>query len=212
VLVALFAFSGTRIGEALGLVWDDVDFESGFIRVRAQLSRKRERVIEKTAGSRREVVLVPQLAKVLREHRMASRFKAPTDFVFPAPDGRGLLHSVAARGIERAVTKAGLDDVTPHTFRHTFASMLIVGLKLDPVNVAGQLGHSDPAITLSTYSHLFERPPRRRDAREARRRLRAPALSGVELTFLLTSALSAGGDNEARTTKAPQTRGFLFVN
>jgi integrase len=47
--------------------------------------------------------------------------------------------------------------VTPHTFRHTFASMLIVGLKLDPVNVAGQLGHSDPAITLSTYSHLFER-------------------------------------------------------
>jgi integrase len=88
VLIALLAFSGLRLGEALGLVWDDVDFEQGFIHVRGQLSRKRERVVEKTAGSRREVVLVPQLAKILREHRMASRFKASTDFVFPAPDGR----------------------------------------------------------------------------------------------------------------------------
>jgi integrase len=28
-------------------------------------------------------------------------------------------------------------------------------LKLDPVNVARQLGHADPAITLRTYSHEF---------------------------------------------------------
>jgi integrase len=115
VLIALFAFSGLRIAEALGLVWEDVDFAGGFVRVRAQLSRRRERVIEKTAGSRREVVLVPQLARILREHRMASLYKAPGDFVFPAPNGRGLLHSVAARGVERAVTNAGLVDVTPHT-------------------------------------------------------------------------------------------------
>jgi integrase len=87
VLIVLFSFSGLRLGEALGLVWDVVDLEGGFLRVRAQLSRKRERVVEKTAGSRREVVLVPQLAKVLREHRMASRFKSSTDFVFPAPAG-----------------------------------------------------------------------------------------------------------------------------
>jgi hypothetical protein len=46
--------------------------------------------------------------------------------------------------------------------------MLIVGLKLDPVNVARQLGHSDPSITLSTYSHLFERA---RAADEMRQKL-----------------------------------------
>lgn len=168
VLIALLAFSGLRLGEALGLVWDDFAFDDGFIRVRVQLSRKRERVIEKTTGSRREVVLVPQLARILREHRMASRYKAPTDFVFPAPDGRGLLHSVAARGVARAVAAAGLEDATPHTFRHGFASMLIVGLKLDPVNVARQLGHADPSITLSTYAHLFERA---RAADEMRQKL-----------------------------------------
>ena len=59
--------------------------------------------------------------------------------------------------VEAVTTGIVLEDVTPHTFRHGFASMLIVGLKLDPVNVARQLGHSDPAITLSTYSHLSER-------------------------------------------------------
>jgi integrase len=53
---------------------------------------------------------------------------------------------------------------------HTFASALIVGLKLDPVNVAKQLGHVDPAITLRTYSHEFARArhtDERRDAMEA---------------------------------------------
>jgi integrase len=35
--------------------------------------------------------------------------------------------------------------------------MLIVGMKADPVTVARQLGHSDPATTLRVYSHEFEK-------------------------------------------------------
>jgi integrase len=34
-----------------------------------------------------------------------------------------------------------------------FASLLIVGLKLDPVGVAAQLGHSNPSTTLRIYAH-----------------------------------------------------------
>jgi hypothetical protein len=30
-------------------------------------------------------------------------------------------------------------------------------LKLDPVNVAAQLGHSNPNVTVGTYSHLFDK-------------------------------------------------------
>ena len=41
--------------------------------------------------------------------------------------------------------------------RHGFASALIVGLGLDPVQVSRQLGHAAPSITLDTYSHLFDR-------------------------------------------------------
>jgi integrase len=42
-LVAVLVFAGLRIGEALGLTWEDIDFEGGFIRVSKQLDRKRQR-------------------------------------------------------------------------------------------------------------------------------------------------------------------------
>ncbi|MDX6423890.1 MAG: hypothetical protein QOI67_1361, partial [Gaiellaceae bacterium] len=155
-MVATMLFSGVRIGEALGLRWSDVDFERGFVRVRFQLDRGRERVELKTDAGRRDVVLVPQLAKLLREHRLASPHSHDVDLVFPSPDGRGRDHRSTSRGIERAVARAKLGDgISSHSFRHTFASMLIVGLRLDPVSVARQLGHTNPSFTQDTYAHLF---------------------------------------------------------
>lgn len=170
-LVAVGLFAGLRLGEGLGLVWNDVDFERGFLRIRYQLDRDRRRAPLKTSESRRDVVLTPQLAKVLREHRMASRFKDGDDFVFPAPDGRGRDHRSSSRGVERAVARAGLGDgISSHVFRHTFASLLIVALRLDPVSVSRQLGHRNITITLNTYSHLFEQA---KAADEMRDRLEA---------------------------------------
>ena len=103
---------------------------------------------------------------------MASRRKATTDFVFHAPDGRGRDQRSTARGVERALEAAKLDGqgISSHSFRHTYASLLIVGLKLDPVGVAGQLGHSNPATTLKVYAHMFDRA---RHADETRERLSA---------------------------------------
>jgi len=46
--------------------------------------------------------------------------------------------------------------ISAHLFRHTFASMLIVGLKYDPVSVSRQLGHEKPSFTQDTYAHLFD--------------------------------------------------------
>jgi integrase len=64
--------------------------------------------------------------------------------------------------------RAGLDGqrLSSHNFRHTFASLLIVGLKLDPVSVATQLGHSNPATTLRIYAHLFDKARHADEARE----------------------------------------------
>lgn len=59
--------------------------------------------------------------------------------------------------MQRAVEKAGIsDDVTFHTLRHAFASMLITGLKMDVESVSRQLGHETSSITLSIYSHDFD--------------------------------------------------------
>ena len=114
-------------------------------------------------------MLIPQLAKVLREHHMANLRKQPDDFVFPAPDGRGRDQRSTARAVERTLKRAKLDGqgISSHNFRHTFASLLIVGLKFDPVGVAAQLGHSNPSTTLRFYAHLFDKAKHADKAREA---------------------------------------------
>ena len=68
LMVATALYTGLRISELLGLTWDDVDFERGVIRVRAQLSRAHRgapprRVRTKTEASIRDVPLVAQLAR-----------------------------------------------------------------------------------------------------------------------------------------------------
>jgi integrase len=166
-LIALLIFSGLRLGEALGLQWQDVD--DGFVHVRRQLGRERKTADLKTTAARRDVVLVPQLAQVLRAHRLAQLRCGDTDFVFAAADGRGHSHRSIARKIERAVERANLGDgISAHSLRHTYASQLIVGFGLDPVRVSKQLGHSNAGYTASTYAHLFEQA---RHADELRERM-----------------------------------------
>ena len=87
LMVATVLYTGLRISEMLGLVWDDVDFAAGVIHVRAQLSRAHRgtparRVPPKTAASVRDIPLVVQLARLLAAHKQASRFARGEDWVF----------------------------------------------------------------------------------------------------------------------------------
>jgi hypothetical protein len=43
-----------------------------------------------------------------------------------------------------------------HDLRHTFASHLIIDIRLDVVQVSRILGHARTSMTLDTYTHLFE--------------------------------------------------------
>ncbi len=53
-----------------------------------------------------------------------------------------------------------------HTFRDTFASHLILDLKLDVVQVSRQLGHARPSITSDTYAREFDQARHADDTRE----------------------------------------------
>jgi integrase len=57
--LATAIFTGLRQGELLGLVWADVDFEAGVVRVRKQLDPKGNRVEPKTPSAKREIPLMP---------------------------------------------------------------------------------------------------------------------------------------------------------
>jgi integrase len=166
VLLAVLLFSGLRISEALGLVWSEVDLRSGHLRIRHQLSRKGKRVRLKTAGAKRDVVVMESLAQVLRKHRLAAAHSRPTDPLFATASGKAVSARNASRALSRVTTKAHIIGVTPHTFRHTYASLLIAQGN-DPVFVADQLGHSNPAITLRVYAHLFRAAKQEHLARTA---------------------------------------------
>jgi integrase len=172
LIVATALYTGLRISELLGLIWNDIDLGSGVVHVRAQLSRahrgeRARRVAPKTAASVRDIPLVTQLAALLSAHKLATPFSAGTGWVFATSHGTPHGHrNVARRCLTRAAERAGLnDDGWPplrfHGLRHAFASHLIVDLGLDVAQVSRIVGHASPTITLNVYTHLFD------DARHA---------------------------------------------
>ncbi|HEY3945626.1 MAG TPA: tyrosine-type recombinase/integrase [Solirubrobacteraceae bacterium] len=162
VLLATAIFSGLRLMELLALRWQDIDFESGEIHVRAQLSRTGELRPLKSDAGLRDVVLMPELAQVLQGHRSGCRYSEPHDYVFTGIDGRPLnWRSVETTGFNATLKRANLamdgreQKPVLHDCRHTFASLLIAQ-GLDIVFISRQLGHASPATTLRIYTHLLD--------------------------------------------------------
>jgi integrase len=169
-LFQLLAYTGLRIGEALGLTWADVDYDNGTIRVHRQLTRHRIHGPLKTPAGKREVILAPAIAKLLRERWLASSFKAPHHLVFCNPAGRGLDRRDVGEDFRATLKRARIDTpgkrLTLHSLRHAYASLLI-GNGLNVVFVSRQLGHANPNITLGVYAHLFAQRDHAQAAREA---------------------------------------------
>jgi integrase len=166
-LLATALYSGMRLSELLGLTWGEVDLGEGLIHVRYQLARAREnkparRVRLKTTAAVRDIPLLPQLGALLRQHKLASGHSTDRDYVFCTGLGTPLGgRNVERRGLRRAADQAGLNPeelprLRVHDLRHTFASHLIIDLRLDVAQVSQILGHARPSITLDTYTHMFD--------------------------------------------------------
>jgi integrase len=177
-LLATALYTGMRLSELLALTWADVDFQDRLVRVRAQLSRARRgaparRVAPKTRAAVRDIPLAPQLATLLARERARAGFSADNDYVFATRHGAPLgQRNVARTALARAARRAGLDrggrpPLRFHDLRHTFASHLILDLRLDVCQVSRILGHARTAITLDVYTHLFERARHAADVRAA---------------------------------------------
>jgi integrase len=175
-LIATLVYTGLRIQEALGLVWEDVDFDAGLIRVRCQLSRATrnrpaQRVKLKTKGSRREIRVEPDLVALLRRHKVASRFSQDDDYVFTTETGQPIYYrNAATRGLTRAAEVAGLNcerlpKLSFHDLQHSYGSHLVRS-GLDVVRVSRQLGHARPSVTLDVYAHEFEQIQHTEDVQE----------------------------------------------
>lgn len=79
--------------------------------------------------------------------------KTKSPYFFPADWGEGHFVGVV-RVLDRVCQKAGLADITPHTLRHTFAS-LAGDLGFSELTIAALLGHSARGVT-QRYVHIDE--------------------------------------------------------
>jgi hypothetical protein len=83
-----------------------------------------------------------------------------------------------------------------HDLRHTFASHLIIDVRLDVVQVSRILGHARTSMTLDTYTHLFEEARHGADVRAE--------LAKSKFANLLSGALAPRlrGGERLRSTRA----------
>lgn len=156
-LLRLVACLGLRLGEVLGLRWEDFDKDNCTLLVARQWTRAGEYGPTKTKAGTRRIAVPPALRDELIALRLRSKFSQDSDPIFSSHNGTPLGHrNVTRRGFEPAAREAGLEGVTFHSLRHAAASRLIRA-GLDPVTVAAVLGHEDANVTLKVYGHLYDR-------------------------------------------------------
>ena len=53
--------------------------------------------------------------------------------------------------------KAGIEDLHPHMFRHTFVSLLMSNPDIGVATVAAEAGHAQPSTTLMIYTQQYKK-------------------------------------------------------
>lgn len=159
-LIGLLAVTGLRVGEALNLDREDIDFDLGLLLVR-----------EGKFGKSRQLPLHPTTVRVLRSYlrerdRLRSSRSIPALFVSSA--GKRLPYCSVQRTFRKLVLGAGLKPRSAacrprlHDLRHTFAVNSVLDAYRSGRDVQAQLpllstylGHVDP---VSTYWYLSASP------------------------------------------------------
>ncbi|GAB4095608.1 hypothetical protein GCM10028787_10830 [Brachybacterium horti] len=155
--IAVCAFAGLRLGEMAGLRAEDLNLERGRLHVQRQVQGNNvatATVVPPKAGSEREIGIPDDLSAMLRTH--LEHVGTIRDEAYLFGRGSDLLNRSSAGHIWRQIrTSIKLPaEYTLHTLRHFYASALI-SAGCDVVTVQRALGHSQPSITLNTYSHLW---------------------------------------------------------
>lgn len=162
-LVAFALATGLRLGELLGLHWEDIDADS--IRVVRKLERltgqglvegpvkgrARGRVIPLTSLAR--AALADQQARAARARLLAGARWQETPYVFTTSRGGPWDGSNVHHRFQRALRRAGLPPMRFHDLRHGTATLLHA-LGVDLRTVQEVLGHSSIGITADVYTHV----------------------------------------------------------
>jgi len=160
-LTLLVAAIGLRISEALGLKWEDVDYDGRQINLHRVWVGDRVFDRLKTEDAGAPVPLTDLLAECLRAWHAETMYGRPRDWVFASNKSRGRKPRSAsiltADYLRPAAIRAGV-KLKPgqrfgfHNFRHGLATWF-VNKGTDVKTVQGLLRHANVTTTLGKYAH-----------------------------------------------------------
>lgn len=164
VMIALT--TGLRVGEVLGLRWEDADLRGGTIEINRTVSRiyhaeaHRSTRLEgapKTRSSERIVPIGRELRAALRAVQKAEGAEA----VYIVGGGANPKDPQAYRDMYyRLLRRVGIKPIVFHGLRHSFATRCIES-GADVKTVSSILGHSNVATTMNLYVHPTDDQKRR---------------------------------------------------
>lgn len=163
--------TGLRLGELLGLQWQDIDLAAGTLKVRRQLHRvyyddgtnSLEYGPLKTLHSYRTIVLSEAAIKQFQVHKamqaqdklLAGQAYIKEDLVFCTAVGGKIDPRNFYRTFQQLLVKAGLPSTAFHNLRHSVATLLLQeGENIKTIQ--DLLGHADIETTLNDYSHVLD--------------------------------------------------------
>lgn len=143
VMLELLYAAGMRVSELVGLEVGHVDTQRGIVRVFGKGNKERFVPLHDTA-----VQLVDVYVRLVRP-----LFRPLEEFLFLNRSGKGLTRQAVWKCVKRYALSAGIHQpISPHTFRHSFATHLLEG-GADLRSVQLLLGHADMAAT-ELYTHV----------------------------------------------------------
>lgn len=151
-------FTGTRLAEASGLRWQDVDLTNGKATICGQLQRVNGAlayVVGTKTNQNRELQLSRSLVELLKAHRsrqLVDGHGDPDGIVFLNAYGRRLDPKYVRDHLRDLCLKANVPVISPHKARHT-AATLALGATGDLHTVQKMLGHSQISLTANLYGH-----------------------------------------------------------
>ncbi len=156
--IILCLYTGLRIGELLGLTWNDVDFVKGVIIITKTVYREKDENgvwklcvgTPKTKASERVIPLPEYITNMLRQDYLTAR----TPYIVENKKGERMSIRSYQYLFEKLTEHAGVRKLNFHALRHTFATRAIE-CGMDVKTVADIMGHKNASVTLNRYAHCM---------------------------------------------------------
>ena len=153
-------FMGLRVGEALALRIGDIDLRKNIIRVTKTLTKDRnEHVImgdtTKTYAGIREIP-IPDFIRDSIMEQMVLAENNPDKQLFISQNGKLIDGKNVNRQLKKRLAGLGITGITTHSLRHTFGTRCVES-GMREVALQRLMGHTNVAITLNTYTSVFNR-------------------------------------------------------